>query len=232
MILDRYSDNKLKKIVETKLSSLIKAPLSLTITDNTRSIISVKRDNHTYLVRLHHMFLDADARVLRSLAKYISGNLQLTNKVLRDYIRENEGKIRRPLRPRKPGSIRITSQGRHFNLKDFFQRLNQRYFGGKANCTITWGNRRKRHGQESIRLGSYSLKTNIIRINPILDRPSVPGYVVDDVVYHEMLHHLLGVEKRNGRRIYHHETFRKMEKKFIHREKARLWVREKLSRLL
>lgn len=45
--------------MEARLKTLLKAPLSFIITDNTHSIISVKSNKQAYILRLHHMFLDA-----------------------------------------------------------------------------------------------------------------------------------------------------------------------------
>jgi predicted SprT family Zn-dependent metalloprotease len=220
------------KAVEARLTRFLRVPLSLTFTDNTRSMISVKYKDQGYRVRLHHMFLDADESVLKSLADYISGNLSRVKKRLKAFIKTHEGKIRRAAgSPRKRRSV-IRPRGRYFHLQEAFDGLNRQYFGGGADCAVTWGNRRKRSGRRSVRLGSYSRAQNIIRINPLLDRAFVPPYVVEDVLYHEMVHHHLGAEKRNGRRLYHHEDFRNMEEKFIHRDKARHWLKENLSRLL
>lgn len=218
--------------MEARLKSLLKTPLTLIITDNTHSIISVKSNKQAYILRLHHMFLDAPEPVLASLAAYISGRLRGVRKRLRAFISENECKIRRQREPRSPRKITITTQGRHFDLRDSFQRLNRKYFEGRTECAITWGNRRKRRRQTTVRLGSYSPETEIIRINRILDRPYVPKYVMDDIIHHEMLHHHLGIEKKNGRRFHHHETFKKMEKIFPHTGRAQRWIRKNLHRLL
>ena len=231
MILSHGGENESKKIQAT-LKCLLKASISLIITDNTRSIISVKKRNHAYNVRLHHMFLDADESVLVSLSGYISGHSNHINKTLRNFIKEHEQKIRKPSESQKPRGTRIMPQGSYFDLQASFERLNQNYFEGRVDCPITWGNRRKWSGQQSIRLGSYSPKSEIIRISRALDRSFVPGYVVDDIVYHEMLHHHLGIKKRNGRRSHHHEIFKKMEKRFPHTDRAQLWIRKNLQRLL
>jgi predicted SprT family Zn-dependent metalloprotease len=151
---------------------------------------------------------------------------------LNAFISENESKIRRRREPRSPRKISITTQGRHFNLRDSFQRLNRKYFEGCTECAITWGNRRKRGRQKTVRLGSYSPATGVIRINRILDRDYVPKYVLDEIIYHEMLHHHLGIEKKKGRRFHHHETFKEMEKKFPHSDRAQRWIEKNLHRLL
>jgi hypothetical protein len=60
----------------------------------------------------------------------------------------------------------------------------------------------------------------------------VPRYVVEGIVYHEMLHHHLGVERRNGRRIAHSEAFRRMESRYRHHHRLLGWKKKNLQRLL
>ncbi len=72
-------------------------------------------------------------------------------------------------------------------------------------------------------LGSYCLRTNTIRINPVLDRKTVPDYFIGFIVYHEMLHADMGVCRINGRRSVHSSEFRKRERMFKEYEKALAW---------
>ena len=123
-------------------------------------------------------------------------------------------------------------QGKVFNLLDSFERLNSTYFNGNVECHITWGYRRKKKKQKSIRLGSYSSKTSIIRINPALDRDWVPQYVHDSIIYHEILHHILGNKRNNGRNHYHFKAFKIKEQEFLYYEKAKIWIKNNLPRLL
>ena len=217
--------------IETRLRSLLKVPLCVIITDNTHSIISVKGTRNAYTLRLHHMFLDAPEPVLKLLSGYILGRSKGVRKRLRAFINENEWKIRSQVKPRSPRKVKITTQGKHADLQDSFERLNRDFFDGCNTCRITWGHRRKRKRQKSVRLGSYSPETEIIRINRILDKQGVPDYVLDDIIYHEMLHHHLGIKKKNGRTSYHHEIFKEMENRFPHADRAQLWIKHNLNHL-
>jgi hypothetical protein len=74
---------------------------------------------------------------------------------------------------------------------------------------------------------------SLIRIHPVLDRPDVPRYFVESVVYHEMLHHHLGgVPDRAGRTVYHTRAFREAEARFPGYGEALAWEKENLPRLL
>lgn len=72
-------------------------------------------------------------------------------------------------------------------------------------------------------LGSYLDSVNTIRINPVLDKKSVPRYYIEFIVYHEMLHADMGVTEKNGRRVVHSKEFRAREKSFRDYRKAMAW---------
>ena len=218
-----------QKLLEQTLESLLKAPVRLTVTDNRRAMVSGTRRDRAYHLRLHHMFLDADEEVIASLAGYLSRNGRSCRERLRLFIGENRRKIKSaPVRPRKGGPSKAPS----LHLEAIYRKINDTYFDGQVDCPIRWSRRRTRSGQKSVRLGSYSPRTGVIWINAVLDNATVPLYVVEDVIYHEMLHHHLGTKTCNGKRLSHHRVFREMEKRFPEREKARLWIQRNLSRLL
>ena len=216
--------------LENSLFRLVKRSIHLTITDNIHSVIHIRPSHSGYRVRLHHMFLDADTEVLRSLALFITGRNGKPPPLLRDFVASNHNKIKKA--PAKPRRTVLRHNGRHFNLKELFDQVNQEYFANKVDCQITWGARRLVRRQNSIKLASYSERTRIIRINPVLDRSYVPKYVVAAIIYHEMLHHHLGVESRNGRKIAHTKRFRRLEERFRHFYKFQAWKEKNLHRLL
>ncbi len=208
-------------------------PLTLTLTDNTRSMISVRKRSPAYVIRLHHMFLDADDSVLTSLAHYVlGGHSTCVTRALRAFVKAHESKIGRSSRPVKPRRPKIVTRGRCYHLQEAFDRLNREYFQNRVDCLITWGNRRRSPGRRTIRLGSYCRSRKIIRINPLLDRAFVPPYVVDHIICHEMLHHCLGDRQKNGRRVLHDKIFKEMEKGFVCGARARRWLKRELPRLL
>ena len=216
--------------LEKSLLRLVKRSIHLTITDNIHSMIHIRLSNSAYRVRLHHMFLTADTKVLKSLAHYIEGRNKKAPSLLRDFVASNHHKIRKA--PAKPRRTIIRHNGRHFNLKELFDQVNRKYFANRLNCEITWGARRLVRRQNSIKLASYSDRTKIIRIHPVLDRSYVPIYVITGIIYHEMLHHYLGVESLNGRKMAHTKRFRQLEKRFRHYHNLQAWKEKNLHRLL
>jgi hypothetical protein len=223
-------DSKALANLEKSLFHLVEKPIRLTLTDNLHSMIHIRPSKSGYRVRLHHMFLQADKEVLKSLARFISGRKQKAPSLLRDFVASNHNKIRKA--PRKPRRTILRHNGLHFNLKKLFDQVNQEYFANKLDCYITWGARRLVHRQNSIKLASYSDRTKIIRISPVLDRSYVPKYILTGIIYHEMLRHYLGVESRNGRKMAHTKRFRRFEQRFRHYHKLQAWKEKNLYRLL
>ncbi len=109
------------------------------------------------------------------------------------------------------------AQGQHFNLEQIFEQLNQRYFRGELSVTrLGWSLRRSR-----TLLGHYDSAHRTITISRRLDSPSVPRYLIEYLVFHEMLHLRYPVERRGHRRVVHSKAFQEAEKRFPKYEQAR-----------
>ncbi|MFZ0961957.1 MAG: SprT-like domain-containing protein [Terriglobia bacterium] len=112
---------------------------------------------------------------------------------------------------RERGSKRLLpARGRHHDLEEIFQGLNQRFFHGRLPPSrLGWSHKNSRRI-----LGHYDSGHATIIISRQLDSPSVPRYLVEYVVYHEMLHIRFPVERRGQRRVVHSREFREAEKRF------------------
>lgn len=112
-------------------------------------------------------------------------------------------------------------QGRVYNLAEIFASLRDRYFGPLMPAPqLGWSRRPSR-----TLLGHYDHAHNAIILSSWLDRPEVPRYVVEYVMYHEMLHMKHPVEHRRHRRSVHPPAFREDEKRFERLAEARAWLR-------
>jgi predicted metal-dependent hydrolase len=102
-----------------------------------------------------------------------------------------------------------------------FDRLNGMYFGGRLNKPrITWSERRSRRT-----LGRYDATRHCIYISRVFDTPRVPGFVVDYVMFHEMLHVKHQSCIRGCRILVHTPEFRADEKSFSEYQIARHWLK-------
>lgn len=128
----------------------------------------------------------------------------------------------------------FASEGRFFDLREIFDRMNARYFRNRLrNYTIAWGRRCSVRPKNSIVLGTIQEVDRMIRIHPLLDRQFVPQWYVEYVVFHEMLHAVVPDRYDSaGRRLVHHAGFLKKEQRFRHYRRAIEWEQGNLGRFL
>lgn len=200
------------------------------ITDNLHTMVSVKKGQGVVTFRLHHMFLQAPAAVLRALGRYAEKQDNGASRVLRAFVDSNEVLIRQRKTPR---TVACDVEGKYHNLQAIFDDLNQRYFAGTIKARITWGQRgRRKASRGSIQLGSYTVEDELIRIHPVLDAADVPRFFVAWIVFHEMLHEIHDMPVVDGRRVYHTAEFRRAEAQYEDYAEAVLWERTHLNKLL
>jgi predicted metal-dependent hydrolase len=198
-------------------------PVSLTLTSNSSRMLSFRRNGKEICVRLQRIFLASGREVISEIANFIKRGRGDTP-LVRKFLKERAFTIVE----RRPRRIETRIQGLCHNLRDVYDRINREYFGGRVSCLITWGANSRRRSVKKRTLGSYSMHTNTIRINPVLDRKVVPPYVLEFILYHEMLHADLGVTRRNGRRSVHSREFRDRERLFSQYDKATAWEKKNL----
>lgn len=118
---------------------------------------------------------------------------------------------------------RIDAQpkGKYHDLKKIFDRLNKSFFEGKLTEPILSWSKRKNYRK----LGHYNPFQKSIFISCLLDDAKVPTYVLEFLMYHEMLHIKHPCLDRNGRLVTHTPEFRKEEKKFPYFEQAIKWLK-------
>lgn len=204
--------------------------LELRLTNNHYSMISVRRKQDGYRLRLHHMFVGAGPRIVRALARYVVHNDRRASALLGEYIEEHQHVIRKQVRA--PRRVRLRTAGRHHDLQAIFDRLNRERFDAKLEARITWGQVADRKRRRSIKMGSFAVEDRIIRIHPALDQAMVPDYFVSWIVFHEMLHGKHEVARKDGRRRFHTKEFLAEERTFAEYDRACAWEKANLDRLL
>ena len=209
-----HSENSLKHHLETCLGR----PVSLVLTDNSVSMLSGRTKDGVMCVRLHRMFLDADNGVIDEIVSMLR-HRKVEMTLFRSFVRDNRDRLCK----KPPQKISIKTTGRYHDLRELFDEINADYFDGAINAVITWGSKCSRYAVRKRTLGSYSGSAGIIRINPVLDKKTVPRYFIAFVVYHEMLHEAIGTGEKGRRRIVHSREFKKREKLFRDYEKAIAW---------
>ncbi len=198
--------------------------LDLIVTDNRRRMLSAKRRQGRLEVRAHHMFVTRGAEA-DWLVGFVRGDARARERV-RAFITDHRGVI-----DHSRTQSELETAGAHHDLMAHFEAASALLIGADLEgVVIGWGRRGK--GTKSIRLGSYDFEQKLVRIHPALDQPWVPGYFVEFVVYHELVHAVVGARVVAGRREVHTKEFRDLERLHPRYEDATEWERANLKRVL
>ncbi len=186
------------------------------------------RSNKVF-VRLSDLIVDAPIEIHRALAFILISKL-LRRKVpiaheetYRQFSYSPDVLRRIELSHRGRGKKIISSaRGEVYDLEKMFRQLNYKYFEGSLKKpTLTWS-QRKTHRI----LGHHDSFHETIVISKTLDSHDVPEWLVEYVLYHEMLHIKHGSQIVNNRRQHHTKAFRTDEKKFPYYEQAQVLIEE------
>lgn len=148
--------------------------------------------------------------------------------VYSNYVKSHEIQTQAQENKRTRGKKIITSaKGEVYDLDGIFEKVNQIYFENSIpKPVLTWSARK------TFRiLGHHDAAHKTIVVSRSLDDRNVPKYVVEFVVFHEMLHIFHPTTHKNGRRYNHTPEFRRNERKFLYFTEAEDWI-EKNARNL
>jgi hypothetical protein len=117
-------------------------------------------------------------------------------------------------------NLSFEPRGTARDLRDVFDYVNSFYFASRLqNPILAWATESPRR-----RLGFYFQPLNLLAANRALDSAAVPRYVLEFVVFHELLHHVSAGNGRAARRVHHTLEFKKQEKTFSHYDDAERWL--------
>ncbi len=212
--------------MQNKLKEISGKDILLMLTNNQQRMITIKESSQgTIALRAHKMFLYAQDDIIIALGKWIGGDNREKERI-KDYINANTIHINSD--PGKTRKTTLKPEGRYYNLATMADNINDRYLGGRSSSGITWGRKVTRRRPTTIRLGWYDPMRNIITLSQRLDRKDIPHYMVEYVLFHEMLHEVIGIEKRSsGRRDIHSKKFKLMEQTYPFYNEARLFEKKK-----
>ena len=180
-------------------------------------------------VRITDALERAPLSIHYSLAKILLSKLfrkplpAAENQMYRRFL--NEKNMRRDLqRMRQQRGRKFISgpQGNTFNLEELFESINFRFFHGlMARPDLGWSRQESRQI-----LGHYDACHNAIILSRLLDRPAAPQFVLEYIMYHEMLHLKFPVDHRGARRCVHTREFKQAEKLFPELKAAKDWIKK------
>lgn len=181
------------------------------------------------LVRLSDLLEGAPEPVLRAIAHILLAKMyrqpidRSQAARYRKYVASHEivrkAHLVRQIRGRK---LLRPARGHVFDLDAVFEELNTRFFHGlMARPRMSWSQTKTRRI-----LGHYDPAHNAIVITRLFDHPGVPRFVLEYVVYHEMLHLKHPVKLRGSRRCVHSAEFQAEEKLFPRAAEAEGFLRK------
>ena len=120
-----------------------------------------------------------------------------------------------------------TAKGAVYDLDELFAKVNDQYFRGAIpKPVLTWS------AKKTYRiLGHHDATHETVAISRSLDSHSVPRYVVEYVLFHEMLHIAHPTKHVNGRRYNHTAAFKRDERKFQYFDEAEKWIERNVKKL-
>lgn len=219
--------NTLQEMLASRIRRRLRRDLTVVLHDNRKVMLSFRRRGRRLTLRLHHMFLSAGDADVAAIARFVSTKDPASRERIERYISRYAHLIGVTL-PRAAAP----AKGKVYDLERIYRYLNRRYFQNRVRARILWGLRARRERKRTIRLGYYCDTEKKIVINPALDRRSVPRYVLEWIVFHEMLHQVVGFELINGVLVAHTPEFRRREQRYPRYVQAAAWESRNLSRLL
>ena len=178
---------------------------------------TIRLRNGKLLVRLSDLLEGAPETVLRAIAHILLAKMyrrpidrgQAAR--YRKYVASHEIVRKEHLVRQMRGRKRLRSARGHFyDLDAVFEDLNTRFFHGlMARPRMSWSQTKTRRI-----LGHYDPAHNAIIISRVFDHLAVPRYVLEYIVYHEMLHLKHPVKLRGSRRCVHSAEFQAEERLF------------------
>jgi hypothetical protein len=188
---------------------------------------TIRLRNGRIHARVSDILRHAPAEVLRALAVILVARLYKLRvpagqeRLYREHLQQPDVVEASETTRRKRGfKITTTSKGKVYDLGRMFDTLNARYFGNELERPlVSWGQKHARRV-----LGHHDHVHGTIILSPSLDSAKVPEFVVEYVLFHEMLHVKHRPKLVSGRTVYHSRAFAAEERRFEHFGAAVSWL--------
>jgi predicted metal-dependent hydrolase len=190
---------------------------------------TARLNNGKLRIRVSDIFKDAPSDVLGSLATILLAKLyrksvdDALHRIYRVYILKTDVQERaRAARGERGRPPRHTNAlGRYVDLDASYERINRLYFDeGMKRPRLSWSKKRSRYI-----LGRYDALHHTIFVSRVFDSPDVPDYVIDYIMFHEMLHVKHRSRVQDARCLVHTSEFREDERRFSHYKPAKQWLK-------
>lgn len=186
-----------------------------------RDIYKTKNYSNTILIKLNEGLINADDEVLSAIFRAIfHGKSQSGRRLISSYVESESFCAVLYELDSMAESTECDSKGRAFDLNRVFEKVNREYFDGKMEKPSC-------HWNQTLTLakfGHYQPSRDRVMISVTLDDENIPTFVVEFVMYHELLHKKHGAKWGNGKRYVHTKAFKEEERKFRYFKEAEAYL--------
>lgn len=187
-------------------------------------VLTIRRREDVVCVRFSDLLRRAPLAVLEGAAALLLARMyrrKAPRALVEPYLEyARSDRTRSRMNRMRRGRVRLAAtnpRGQQFDLERLFDELNKNYFaGGLQRPHIGWSTRNWRR-----QFGCYDPGPNQILLNRRMDRPGVPQFAVEYVLFHEMLHVKHPTRRSGCSLVSHSREFREEEKRFAEFERAR-----------
>lgn len=200
----------------TLAKSTDKVPTPLNIEfGNIKRLYSYHSKNQQ--LSIHEGYIAADADVFAALLTVlVNGKSSKAGTAIRKFSLSEEFSEIALAMDLKVGTLVDKAKGQHYDLSQIFAKVNQDYFqSALGQPQLAWSPTYTRR-----KFGHYETARDRVVLSRTLDDATVPAYVVEFVMYHELLHKKHGETWVNGRQMVHTPAFRNDEQQFQQYELA------------
>ena len=198
----------------------------------TNLVLTIRRREEVVYARLSDLLRQGSLPVLEGAAALLLARIYRRNapdalvQPYLEYARSQRTRQRiQRMRKTRVHPTAINATGRHFDLSGMFDSLNEKFFDGNLERPhLGWSNRSWRR-----QFGCYDPGPNQILLNRRMDHRAVPRFVVEYVLFHEMLHVKHPTRRSGCTLVSHSKEFRAEEKQFPEFERARRFL-DRLAR--
>jgi predicted metal-dependent hydrolase len=184
---------------------------------------TIKKRKDKIIIRTSDMLKDAPKDVMWALLIILLCKLENRKlpkdqeRIYKDYVNcpKMQTRIKKHRKQRVKKDL-FGPKGKNYHLTDSFLRVNEKYFDSELVMpTLSWS---RRH--TNTRFGHHDEALNTIVISKTLDSKKLPQYLLDYIMFHELLHIKHKTQYKNGRRRVHTKGFQNDEKKYQKRDEA------------
>ncbi|QSJ15014.1 M48 family metallopeptidase [Nostoc sp. UHCC 0702] len=212
-----------KQILNERGQNSLQVMIGIT---NLAGLYQGKRSNSTANIMINEGFINAPKVVLQALVESaLFGKNQQNTQLIRSFVSTEEYTNLVLELDLIAEVVAENPQGKFYNLDELFHKVNHEYFAASlAKPRLAWSRINTYR-----KFGHYESARDRVVISLTLDDVNVPEFVVEFVLYHELLHKYHGAKWVQGRRMVHTKEFRASESQFKSYNEASKWLNKLAS---